>query len=272
MPLQVLDLIWPGMGLSGSASGHVDYAWRGNRSGSVNLTVHGLSRAGLVLASKPIDVGIAAVVTGDKAAIRAVAASNGAIIGRAQARFTPIGNGSLATELLNAPLFAQLRYVGPADTLWRLSGTEIVDLSGPISVAADIGGRWSNPVIHGSLKTGDARLESAVTGMVIDHLAAHGALLRPATGVHPARRPDLRRRHAQRRGLRHLRERQDRAQPRVQRQSGAAPQPRRRRCPGHRAAWRSGRAGRAAPSRATSISTRAGSCSATPAAPHRCPS
>ncbi|HWU92525.1 MAG TPA: translocation/assembly module TamB domain-containing protein, partial [Sphingomicrobium sp.] len=172
MPLQVLDLIWPGMGLSGSASGHVDYAWRGNRSGSVNLTVHGLSRAGLVLASKPIDVGIAAIVSGDKAAVRAVAASNGAIIGRAQARFAPIGNGSLATELLNAPLFAQLRYVGPADTLWRLSGTEIVDLSGPISVAADIGGRWSNPVIHGSLKTGDARLESAVTGMVIDHLAA----------------------------------------------------------------------------------------------------
>ena len=233
MPLQVLDLIWPGMGLSGSASGHVDYAWRGNRSGSVNLTVHGLSRAGLVLASKPIDVGIAAVVTGDKAAIRAVAASNGAIIGRAQARFTPIGNGSLATELLNAPLFAQLRYVGPADTLWRLSGTEIVDLSGPISVAADIGGRWSNPVIHGSLKTGDARLESAVTGMVIDHLAAQAHFSGPQLVFTQLTGQTSGGGTLSGGGLRHLRERQDRAQPRVQRQSGAAPQPRRRRCPGH---------------------------------------
>jgi len=172
MPLQVLDLVWPGMGLTGTANGHVDYAWAGNRNGSMNLTVRGLSRAGLVLASKPIDVGIAGIITGDKAAMRAVAASNGAIIGRAQARFAPIGNGPLAAELLNAPLFAQIRYTGPADTLWRLSGTEIVDLSGPIAVAADIGGRWSDPVIRGSLKTQTARLESAITGMVIDNLAA----------------------------------------------------------------------------------------------------
>jgi len=172
MPLQVLDLVLPGMGLTGTANGHVDYAWAGSRSGSVNLTVRGLSRAGLVLASKPIDVGVAAIIQGNKAAMRAVAASDGAIIGRAQARFAPIGNGPLATELLNAPLFAQLRYVGPADTLWRLSGSEILDLSGPIAVAADIGGRWSNPVIRGSLKTQKARLDSAVTGMAIDNLAA----------------------------------------------------------------------------------------------------
>ena len=155
MPLQVLDLVWPGMGLTGTANGHVDYAWAGNRNGSMNLTVRGLSRAGLVLASKPIDVGIAGIITGDKAAMRAVAASNGAIIGRAQARFAPIGNGPLAAELLNAPLFAQIRYTGPADTLWRLSGTEIVDLSGPIAVAADIGGRWSDPVIRGVAQDAD---------------------------------------------------------------------------------------------------------------------
>jgi translocation and assembly module TamB len=71
---------------------------------------------------------------------------------------------------MNAPLFAQLRYVGPADTLWRLTGTEIIDLSGPLAVGADIGGRLSNPVIRGSVKTQNARLESAVTGMVIEQL------------------------------------------------------------------------------------------------------
>ncbi|MBV9527787.1 MAG: translocation/assembly module TamB domain-containing protein [Sphingomonas sp.] len=179
MPLQALDLVLPGMGLTGTANGHVDYAWSGSRSGSINLTIRGLSRAGLVLASKPIDLGIAAIIQGDKAAMRAVAGSGGAIIGRAQARFAPIGNGPLAAELLNAPLFAQLRYVGPADTLWRLSGSEILDLSGPIAVAADIGGRWSNPVIRGSLRTQNARLESAVTGMAIGNLAAQAHFAGP---------------------------------------------------------------------------------------------
>jgi translocation and assembly module TamB len=172
MPLQVLDILWPNLNLSGSATGRVDYAWKSNRTGSIDLKVHGLSRAGLVLASNPVDVAVAGIVNGNQAGLRAVAASGGAIVGRAQARFAPLGNGSLGAELMNAPLFAQLRYSGPADTLWRLTGSEIIDLSGPLAVGADITGRFAAPVIRGSLRTQDGRLESSVTGMVIDHLAS----------------------------------------------------------------------------------------------------
>ncbi|MFL6751908.1 MAG: translocation/assembly module TamB domain-containing protein, partial [Sphingomicrobium sp.] len=179
MPLDVLDIAWPGTDLRGSATGHLDYAWKGNRSGRLDLKVRGLSRAGLVLASKPVDVGIAAVVSGSNAALRAVAASNGTVFGRAQARFAPLGGGPLVAELMNAPLFAQLRYSGPADTLWRLSGTEVIDLSGPLAVAADIGGRLSDPVIRGSLRTQNARIESAVTGMVVDQLASQARFSGP---------------------------------------------------------------------------------------------
>ena len=172
LPLQALDVLWPGTDLSGTATGRLDYAWKGNRNGRLDLKVKGLSRAGLVLASKPIDVGIAAVVNDQQAAVRAVAASDGAIVGRAQARFAPMRNGPLVEELLNAPLFAQLRYSGPADTLWRLTGSEVLDMSGPLAVGADIGGRLADPVIRGSLRTQNARLESAVTGMIIDHVAS----------------------------------------------------------------------------------------------------
>jgi translocation and assembly module TamB len=179
MPLEVLDVAWPGMDLSGSATGRLDYAWKGNRAGRVDLKVRGLSRAGLVLASKPIDVGIAAIVSGNQAGLRAVAASSGSVIGRAQARFAPLGNGPLVAELMNAPLFAQLRYAGPADTLWRLSGTEVIDLSGPLAVGADIGGRLADPQIRGSLKTQNARLESAVTGMIVDQVSSQARFSGP---------------------------------------------------------------------------------------------
>ena len=172
MPLQILDIGWPGLGLQGRASGRIDYAWAGGRSGRLDLKVRGLARSGLVLASRPIDIGIAAVVTGDRAAVRAVAASGGATLGRAQARFAPLGRGAIVAELLNAPLFAQLRYSGPADTLWRLSGSELFDLSGPIAIGADIGGRLAAPQIRGSLRTSGARLESAVTGMALDQIVA----------------------------------------------------------------------------------------------------
>jgi translocation and assembly module TamB len=124
------------------------------------------------LSSKPIDVGIAAAIAGGNAAVRAVAASEGRIVGRAQARFAPLGNGGLAAELLNAPLFAQLRYTGPADTLWRLTGNELFDLSGPLAIGADIRGRLSDPVIRGSLRAQQARLDSPVTGMALTQLNA----------------------------------------------------------------------------------------------------
>ncbi len=179
MPLGVLDLAWPNLDLSGSATGRLDYAWKGNRNGRLDLKVRGLSRAGLVLASKPIDLAIVAAVGGNQAAVRAVAGNGSQIIGRAQARFAPMGGGPLVAELLNAPMFAQLRYVGPADTLWRLSGSEVLDLSGPIAMGADIGGRWADPTIRGSLRTANARLESAVTGMVIDHVAAQAVFAGP---------------------------------------------------------------------------------------------
>jgi translocation and assembly module TamB len=174
MPLQLLDIVWPKAGLGGMASGRVEYRWDGQPTGSANLRVRGLTRAGLVLASKPIDVGVNAVLNNGRAAMRAVAVSDGKTIGRAQARFAPLGRGPIVAELMNAPMLFQLRYAGPADTLWRLSGVEIFDLSGPIAVGADIGGRLVDPQIRGSIKADGARLESAVTGTIVEQVQAQG--------------------------------------------------------------------------------------------------
>jgi len=179
MPLEVLDIISPDLDLSGRASGSLDYAWKGSRSGSLNLTVRGLSRSGLVLASQPIDLGVKAILTDNQAGLRAVAVSNGQTIGRAQARFAPLGNGPVMAELMNSPLFAQLRYQGPADTLWRLSGVEVFDLTGPIAIGADIGGRLVDPQVRGSMRAQNARLESPVTGTVITNLIADGRFVGP---------------------------------------------------------------------------------------------
>ncbi len=160
MPLQLLDIGWPDLGLGGIATGRLDYRWRGPNgapSGRADLKVRGLSRAGLVLSSRPIDVGLAAVLEGGKAALRAVAVSDGKTIGRAQARFAPLGRGPIIAELVNAPMQMQVRYSGPADTLWRLSGVEIIDLSGPVAIGADITGRLIDPRIRGSIRTAGAQ-------------------------------------------------------------------------------------------------------------------
>ena len=177
MPLTVLDIGWPDLGLGGIASGTISYQApaEGPPTGAANLRVRGLTRAGLVLSSKPVDVGLTARLTGAGAAMRAVAVSEGKTVGRAQARLAPLGPGSnIGERLSRAPLFAQLRYNGPADTLWRLTGLEMLDLSGPVAVGADATGTLANPQIRGSLRTEQARLESAVTGTVIENLKSSG--------------------------------------------------------------------------------------------------
>jgi hypothetical protein len=65
MPLQLLDLVLARPRAGGSRPGGSIMRWAGNRSGRADLQGPRLSRAGLVLASKPIDVGVAAVLDGN---------------------------------------------------------------------------------------------------------------------------------------------------------------------------------------------------------------
>ncbi|GGB31676.1 hypothetical protein GCM10011380_21260 [Sphingomonas metalli] len=176
LPLSILDIGFPGLGLGGSASGSLRYAEdaAGVPTGRLDLTVRGMTRSGLILTSAPIDMGVAAVLSADRAGIRAVMASGGKTVGRAQARLTPLGSGSLVERLEKAGLFAQLRYAGPADALWRLSGVELFDLSGPVAIGADLTGRLSDPQIRGAVQANSARIESATTGTLLTDVAASG--------------------------------------------------------------------------------------------------
>lgn len=176
MPLSILDIGYPGLGLGGSASGKLSYTQGPGLAptGRIDMTVRGLTRSGLVLSSQPIDLGVAAILTATKAAGRAIVASGGKTIGRAQGQVTPLGVGDLMTRLNNAPMFAQLRYDGPADTLWRLTGVELFDLSGPVAIGADMGGTLANPRIRGIVQAKGAKIESAVTGTVVTNVQATG--------------------------------------------------------------------------------------------------
>lgn len=176
MPLALLDIGYPGLGLSGSASGRFNVATANGAAptGKADLTIRGLARAGLVLSSRPIDVGVAAVLSPTKLGLRAVIASGGKTIGRAQAQLAPLGQGDLASRITNARLFGQLRYSGPADTLWRLTGVELFDLSGPVAIGADVVGTLANPTLRGVVQANGARIESATTGTVLTNVQATG--------------------------------------------------------------------------------------------------
>nr|WP_284055047.1 translocation/assembly module TamB domain-containing protein [Stakelama marina] len=176
MPLSVLDIGFPGLGLGGNAWGTLSYSSNegGAPTGKIDMTVRGLTRSGLVLSSKPVDIGVTGLLRPDRAVVRAIAAADGKTIGRAQARLAPLGSGDLTSRLTHAPLFAQVRYNGAADTLWRLTGIELFDLSGPVAIGADVGGTLVDPRIRGSLNTDNARIQSATTGTALTGVKASG--------------------------------------------------------------------------------------------------
>ena len=178
MPLSLADIADDNLGLGGFAFGTVDVTQTGDQMpvGSAKITLRGLTRSGLVLTSRPVDVGLNVAFSPANAAARGVIRNqSGQTIGRFQARVSGLGNGNWVSELRGRPLFAQARFNGAADDLWRLTGVETFDLTGPLVVSADIGGTLANPQIKGKLQTTNARLESGLTGTVISGIKASGS-------------------------------------------------------------------------------------------------
>lgn len=176
MPLSLADITNSGLELGGEVNGTVKLNQTGWKMpvGDAKLTIKGLTRSGLILTSTPIDLGLNVAVSSRNAAVRGIIKSQAKTIGRFQGRVTDFGSGNWKDELLRSPLFAQARFNGAADALWRLTGVETFDLTGPVAMSADVSGTLANPQIRGALNTTNARLESGLTGTVISGITAQG--------------------------------------------------------------------------------------------------
>ncbi|MDP9057378.1 MAG: translocation/assembly module TamB domain-containing protein [Pseudomonadota bacterium] len=183
MPLSISDVVFANLGLGGSASGlfHYEHVREQMPVGEVQLMLRGLTRSGLVLTSRPIDIALVAKLGPRSAEARAVASEGGQARGRLQARIDNLpttgapGAISLGERLRAGSLLAQMRYSGPADAPFRLLALEHFDLTGPVELAADVSGNLDNPVIRGSLASNALRLQSTITGMDITQIVARGS-------------------------------------------------------------------------------------------------
>lgn len=176
-PLSLVDIAFPDLGVGGTVSGVVQYrATPGSPpTGSAQVMLKGLTRSGLILTSRPMDVALVTNLNANSLDVRAVADEGGGGKGRLQARIANLpAQGGLMERLGAGNLFAQLRYSGPADTLWRLAAVEAFDIGGPLAAAIDVTGKLGAPVIRGSLSSDDLRLQSSLTGTDVSGIAMRG--------------------------------------------------------------------------------------------------
>src|SRR5690606_4470095 len=148
MPLSLVDVFAGDIGLGGIVSGVVDLGVGpgGLPVGEARVMVDNLTRSGLVLSSRPINLALVARLSPTLLQTRAVLRDSEGIQGRLQGRIANLpASGALADRLYGGDLIAQLRFSGPADALWRLSAIELLDVTGTLNLAADVTGSLGQP-------------------------------------------------------------------------------------------------------------------------------
>jgi translocation and assembly module TamB len=177
MPLSLIDVAGAELGLGGTVSGVVDFGAGpgGVPTGEARVMVDDLTRSGLVLSSRPIDLALVARLSPSVFQARAAMRDQGQTRGRLQASISGLpAAGALGDRLYAGNLFAQLRFSGPADALWRLAAVDLLDVTGSIQVAADVTGSLARPQVRGSLAGDSLRVQSALTGSDVREVRARG--------------------------------------------------------------------------------------------------
>ncbi|MGX7896735.1 translocation/assembly module TamB domain-containing protein [Tsuneonella sp. HG222] len=177
MPLSLIDAVGGDLGIGGTISGIIEgrSGAGGVPVGEARVMVDGLSRSGLLLTSRPIDLALVARLDPTLLQVRAVMQDDGGIKGRLQGRIANLASsGGLFRRLQDGDLRAQLRYSGPADALWRLAALDTLDLTGTLNVAADATGTLRNPQVRGTLAGDALRVQSVLTGTDIRQVRARG--------------------------------------------------------------------------------------------------
>ena len=176
LDLNLINAFVPGLGLGGKATGTIDYTGGGTVPNvRARIDVNGFTRTAALVISQPVDIAFLGTLGDTGGDARALIRRNGAIVGRMQARLAPLGAGAtLQQRLFTAPFSGGIRYSGPAEVLWALGGIPHQQLSGPVAIGADFGGRLQQPSITGVVRATALRYENETYGTVLSNMAVDG--------------------------------------------------------------------------------------------------
>lgn len=176
LDLALLNAFLPDFGVAGKASGTIDLSAAGSVPDvRARIDVAGLTRTSALTVSEPVDVALLATLGAGGGDARAIVRRSGSVVGRLQARLAPLEPGAgLMQRLMSAPLSGGIRYNGPAEVLWTMSGIAHQDLTGPIALGADFGGRLDRPELTGIVRANELRYENERFGTVLSKMAIDG--------------------------------------------------------------------------------------------------
>ena len=173
MDLSIAQAFAPTLGLGGRATGTVDLSMHGAAIPDVRarLDIAGFTRTGALVISDPVDIAMLGTLGSGGGAVNALIRRNGGDIGRIQVRTGPVAS---TAALLQASISGGIRYNGPAEVLWTLTGIGGQTLAGPIAIGADFSGRVGAPQVTGVIRANQLRYENSTTGTTLTDIAIDG--------------------------------------------------------------------------------------------------
>lgn len=177
LDLAIVEPFAPDLGLGGRLGGTVTATLPAGGVPAVDarLTVTGFTRTAAYTRSAPVDLDARATLGTAGGEVRGLIRRGGVIIGRVDARLAPLAGGpTLSQRLLGAPLSGGVRYNGPSEVLWALTGIAGQSLDGPVVVAADFGGHLDRPMVEGVLRATALRYRNEKLGTAITGIAVEG--------------------------------------------------------------------------------------------------
>ena len=177
MDLSLVSALVPNLGVGGQATGSVDYVQRSGAAfpqADARLSVTNFTRSSLSSVSEPVDILFQGRLSDAGGDGRALIRRGGNAVGRMVATLTPLGSGSWTTRLAQGALSGGVRYNGPSGVLFSFAGLAEQQLSGPIAIAADLGGTASAPRINGLIRADNLTYDNETYGTRLSDMRIAG--------------------------------------------------------------------------------------------------
>ncbi|WP_327752452.1 translocation/assembly module TamB domain-containing protein [Sphingobium sp. SJ10-10] len=175
--LAIVNMATPGLGVSGKATGTLDFTQNGYAfpTATTRLAISDFRRSSLTAVSDPVSMAIEGKLSSAGGDMRGLIRRGNATLGRFVATLAPPGPGANWSEQLqSAPLGGGIRYAGPADVLFSFAGLADQQLTGPIAVAADFGGRLTAPRLNGLVRANALTYENESFGTRVTQMRLDG--------------------------------------------------------------------------------------------------
>ena len=177
LDLSFLAAFAPGLGVTGQATGSLDYRQAGNAVpvADAQVTVSNFQRSGLAAISEPVDIVFAGALGAGGGQARALVRRGPTVVGRLVATMQPLGGGAgWMDRLMNAPLGGGIRYNGPSAVLFSLAALPNQSLSGPIALAADFSGKLADPRLNGLIRADNLTYDNETYGTRLSRMRIAG--------------------------------------------------------------------------------------------------